>query len=66
MDLRLEMPDSALQTGTNTPVTASTTISSVRRPTEDSPLDYAYDNPAMATTPSPNRLANKTPHESQL
>lgn len=64
LDLRLEMPNS-MNNGTSTPATASTGISSVRIPTEDTPLDYAYDNPAMAATPSPNR-PNRTPHESQL
>ncbi|XP_060517764.1 protein grindelwald [Cylas formicarius] len=48
-DLRLEMPSPTVHSG-NSPVTVSTSIS--RRPAEDSTLDYAYDNPAMAKTPN--------------
>lgn len=57
------MPPIGLQTPTgngNTPSTATTTLS--RRPTEDNTLDYAYDNPVMVSTPSPN----PKPHESSL
>lgn len=48
-DLRLDMPSHPTQSE-HSPATLSTTIS--RRPAEDSTLDYAYDNPAMAS-PSP-------------
>lgn len=65
-DLRLDMPPVQMRspvTAPHTPSTASTNLS--RRPTEDSTLDYAYDNPAMASTPSPNNKMAK-PHESSL
>lgn len=58
-DLRLDMPTPGAQSDMHTPATISTSIS--RRPAEDSTLDYAYDNPAMAT-PSPN----SRPHESSF
>ncbi|RZB39208.1 uncharacterized protein BDFB_009310, partial [Asbolus verrucosus] len=51
-DLRLEIPPESTHSG-NSPVTVTTSIS--RRPAEDSTLDYAYDNPAMATSPTNNK-----------
>lgn len=44
-DLRLEMPSPTVNSD-HSPVTVTTSID--RRPAEDSALDYAYDNPAMA------------------
>ncbi|KAF2880745.1 hypothetical protein ILUMI_25417 [Ignelater luminosus] len=58
-DLRLEMPTTGTQSE-NSPATLTTTIS--RRPAEDSALDYAYDNHAMSSSPSPN----SKPHESNF
>lgn len=57
-DLRLNMPTQSAAPSEHSPVTVTTSIS--RRPAEDSALDYAYDNPAMSTSPSPN----SKPHES--
>lgn len=61
-DLRIEMPVPPRSDihSENSPGTMTTSIS--RRPAEDSPLDYAYDNPAMSTTPSPH--STNKPHES--
>nr|CAI5820386.1 unnamed protein product [Callosobruchus analis] len=47
-DLRLNMPSSKTISDSS-PVTVTTSIS--RRPAEDSTLDYAYDNPAMNSSP---------------
>nr|CAH7731980.1 unnamed protein product [Callosobruchus chinensis] len=47
-DLRLSMP-SGKTISDSSPVTVTTSIS--RRPAEDSTLDYAYDNPAMNSSP---------------
>lgn len=57
-ELRLDIPIRGTQSD-HSPVTATTTIS--RRPAEDSALDYAYDNPAMSSTPP-----NVKPHESSF
>lgn len=57
-DLRLDIQSSGGTQSDHTPVTLTTTIS--RRPAEDSALDYAYDNPAMSNTSTPN----SKPHES--
>ncbi|KAJ3655762.1 hypothetical protein Zmor_014876 [Zophobas morio] len=48
-ELRLEIPTESTHSG-NSPVTVTTSIS--RRPAEDSTLDYAYDNPAMSSSPN--------------
>ncbi|KAK5645990.1 hypothetical protein RI129_004454 [Pyrocoelia pectoralis] len=59
-DLRLDMPSTATHSE-HSPATCTTSIS--RRPAEDSALDYAYDNRAMSSSPSPN---NTKPHESNF
>lgn len=58
-DLRLDMPTPG-SVSDNSPVTVTTNIS--RRPAEDTALDYAYDNHAMSSSPSPNIK----PHESNF
>ena len=50
-------------TGNATPNTTSTTLSR-RHPSEDTTLDYAYDNPAM--TPSPEVVQHRTKRESSF
>lgn len=49
--------------GDDTPNTTSTSLSR-RHPSEDTTLDYAYDNPAM--TPSPEAAQLRTKHESSF
>ena len=58
-DLRLDMPSTATHSE-HSPATCTTAIS--RRPAEDSALDYAYDNRAMSSSPSPITK----PHESNF
>lgn len=58
-DLRLDMPPPGSQSE-NSPATLTTSIS--RRPAEDSALDYAYDNHALSSSPSPHAK----PHESNF
>ncbi|KAK9293676.1 hypothetical protein QLX08_011422 [Tetragonisca angustula] len=50
-------------TGNATPNTTTTTLSR-RHPSEDTTLDYAYDNPAM--TPSPEVVQHRTKRESSF
>lgn len=49
--------------GDGTPNTTSTPLSR-RHPSEDTTLDYAYDNPAM--TPSPEAVQPRTKRESSF
>ncbi|XP_043596892.1 uncharacterized protein LOC122573938 [Bombus pyrosoma] len=50
-------------TGNATPNTTTTSLSR-RHPSEDTTLDYAYDNPAM--TPSPETVQHRTKRESSF
>ncbi|XP_014484745.1 PREDICTED: uncharacterized protein LOC106749610 [Dinoponera quadriceps] len=67
-NIKLTMPtisSTVEMSGNNndTPVTTSTTLSR-RHPSEDTTLDYAYDNPAM--TPSPEAAQLRTKRESSF
>lgn len=62
-ELRLDISTPGLQSD-HSPVTVTTCISS-RRPAEDTVPDYAYDNPAMTTTP-PNTNKGAHSHESSF
>ncbi|XP_044267075.1 protein grindelwald [Tribolium madens] len=56
-DLRLEISPESTHSG-HSPVTVTTSIS--RRPAEDSTLDYAYDNPAMSSSPNKKNDPNNS------
>lgn len=62
-NLRLDITNT--MSGSEQPTTPATMTTSIsRRPAEDSALDYAYDNHAMAGTPSPH--TGKTARESNF